>query len=139
MGDNDEENMVEEVRRYISANYDAFAASDLTFRMLKKHLSSSLGTDYESFGGDTELGQALDDEVEAITLRCETGKVPAHECVWPEMVAASTTAALSSGRQTRSMWPVLVVIFALVNVGRVYLTRSTRRRASRGARKKKLK
>lgn len=113
----------DEVRRYIFDNYDAFASSDLTFRMLKTHLSSKLGVDYESFGSDTELGQALDDEVEAITLRCETGKLSADQCVWSP-----------TSRSRQSVWPVLAVIFVLVNVVRVFISRGTRWR--RGHRKR---
>ena len=62
-------------REYIDSHYDDFANSTLTFRNLKNHLAESTGLPYSAFANDQPLGASLDDEVEAITKRCDTGKV----------------------------------------------------------------
>lgn len=52
--------------------------------MLKTHLSSTLeDVAYNSLSSDAKLGRILDDEVESITQRCDTGKLPARRCLWP--------------------------------------------------------
>ena len=62
-------------REYIDSHYDDFANATLTFRNLKTHLAESTGLPYSAFANDSPLGASLDDEVEAITKRCDTGKV----------------------------------------------------------------
>ena len=89
------------VREFIDANYEDFASSTLTFRSLKTNLSDSTGLPYAAFDKDTMLGTAVDDEVSAITSRCDTGK-EAKACIFaadfvpvaePEEPASSTRAS----------------------------------------------
>ena len=76
--------MIDATRKFIEANWGAFRSSALTFRKLKTHLVSVLGLNYDDLDVHrTELGSALDDEVEAITQRCDTGRVSHQICLWP--------------------------------------------------------
>ena len=49
--------------------------------MLKTHLAHVHDLNYEDFAIELPLGSALDDEVEAITKRCDGGSKPVA-CVW---------------------------------------------------------
>mmetsp|Transcript_27358 Transcript_27358/g.82084 ORF Transcript_27358/g.82084 Transcript_27358/m.82084 type:complete len:186 (+) Transcript_27358:216-773(+) len=69
--------IVDALRIFIAARYDQFARSELTFRMLKQHLSDELDVPYEAFAlPDGRYGDTLDDEVDAIAVRCAGGQHP---------------------------------------------------------------
>lgn len=66
--------IVDALRVYIAADYERFAASELTFRMLKEHLVKTLDVEYEQLAlGTGRYGDTLDDEVDAIAVRCDGG------------------------------------------------------------------
>jgi hypothetical protein len=81
-------------RAYIAEQYEAFAAGDVTFRMLKRYLAATMEMPEAAFKNGALLGDALDDEVEAITQRCDTGKREMETCVEP--TAANRLWELSS-------------------------------------------
>ena len=70
-------------RAYIADQYEAFAAGGVTFRMLKRHLAAKMELPEAAFKNGAPLGDALDDEVEAVTQRCDTGKREKETCVEP--------------------------------------------------------
>ena len=67
--------IVERLRTYIASNYATFATSELTFRNLKEHLVKTIdGLDYDELSlGVGKFGDTLDDEVDAIAVRCDGG------------------------------------------------------------------
>ena len=67
--------IIEHLRHYIANNYATFAASDLTFRHLKEHLAKTIeGIEYADLAlGTGKFGDTLDDEVDAIAVRCDGG------------------------------------------------------------------
>jgi len=67
--------IVERLRTYIASNYATFATSELTFRNLKEHLVKTVdGLDYDELSlGVGKFGDTLDDEVDAIAVRCDGG------------------------------------------------------------------
>ena len=67
--------IVERLRTYIASNYATFATSELTFRNLKEHLVKTIdGLDLHELSlGVGKFGDTLDDEVDAIAVRCDGG------------------------------------------------------------------
>ena len=66
--------IVDALRVFIAADYDRFAASELTFRMLKEHLVKTMDVEYDALAlGTGRYGDTLDDEVDAIAVRCDGG------------------------------------------------------------------
>ena len=95
-------------REYIDSHYDDFANSTLTFRNLKNHLAESTGLPYSAFANDQPLGASLDDEVEAITKRCDTGKVD-KACIFaaefvapPELEGSAAKASQQSDKPAKA-------------------------------------
>ena len=69
-----DDRVVEELRAFISQRYSSFMTSTLTFRHLKQHLSDPLGLPYGMFSlPDGRYADTLDDEVDAIAVRCDGG------------------------------------------------------------------
>ena len=69
-----DDRVVEELRAFISQRYSSFMTSTLTFRHLKQHLSDTLGLPYGMFSlPDGRYADTLDDEVDAIAVRCDGG------------------------------------------------------------------
>ena len=85
-------------RQYILAQYDAFATGALTFRILKGHLAKATQLPEKALVNGGLLGDALDDEVEAITQRCDTGKRAKETCVVP----SATNAHWELSEETRA-------------------------------------
>ena len=58
----------------VTQRYSSFMTSTLTFRHLKQHLSDTLGLPYGMFSlPDGRYADTLDDEVDAIAVRCDGG------------------------------------------------------------------
>ena len=70
-------------RQWIEAQYVPFAAGRATFTMLKHHLAKKLALPHTAFAPGKRMGDLVDDEVHAVTARCDTGKRAMERCVWP--------------------------------------------------------
>jgi hypothetical protein len=68
------------IREYIFGRYDKFAASELTFRDLKEHVSEVLNVPYDALKAD-EVSGVIEDENDKIANRCDGGKVSRTSCM----------------------------------------------------------
>lgn len=68
------------IRSFIFSQYDKFAASQLTFRDLKTHVAQVLEVPYEELKND-ETSAVIEDETDAITNRCNGGKLLRTDCM----------------------------------------------------------
>ena len=67
------------LREYIFTRYDQYAASELTFKDIKKHLAKKLDMTYEELKMDI-FSSIIEDAVDDVTNACNGGKVPINEC-----------------------------------------------------------
>lgn len=70
-------------RQWIQARYDSFSRGQTTFQMLKVYFAKKLTLPPSDFDPGTPLGDMIDDEVGAVTARCDTGKRAMDECLYP--------------------------------------------------------
>jgi len=68
------------IQEYIFQHYEQYAASKLTFRDMKEHLTGPLGMSYEQLKRD-EYSAVVEDAVDAISNQCDGGKVPREDCM----------------------------------------------------------
>ena len=68
------------IRSFIFSQYDKFAASELTFRDLKEHVSQALNVPYDALKAD-EASSVIEDENDKIANRCDGGKVSRDRCM----------------------------------------------------------
>mmetsp|Transcript_70679 Transcript_70679/g.117412 ORF Transcript_70679/g.117412 Transcript_70679/m.117412 type:complete len:159 (+) Transcript_70679:66-542(+) len=68
------------IHKFIFSRYDEFAASKLSFRHLKQHLSTTLGIPYETLARD-EISLVIEDVTDTIANACKMGEVPKRRCM----------------------------------------------------------
>ena len=67
------------VRKYIFSNYEKFAASQLTFRSLKTHISEHTKYSYEQLSEDAR-SEIIETATDEIANNCNMGEVELAEC-----------------------------------------------------------
>ena len=113
-----DDRVVEELRAFISQRYSSFMTSTLTFRHLKQHLSDTLGLPYGMFSlPDGRYADTLDDEVDAIAVRCDGGARDV-ECV-PTRLRDAETAPACAPRRGPGVLVLAVALFRTAATTRV--------------------
>lgn len=67
------------IQDFIFSQYRRFAASELTFRHLKEHVSEMTGMPYNELKSDL-LSSVIEDETDRIANGCNGGAMPEAEC-----------------------------------------------------------